>query len=132
MCEREKQSAFWDIDAQCVRRYPRGDAVPQERAVPAAISCPAPDGFTALPWCGQQRTEKAHGAELLRELLLHMLTFCHTVYRGELMFVAALHDLVHWDKRVEQAAVFLDTSPCGDAGALCDDETAFLQQTNML
>ena len=38
----------------------RGDAVPQERAVPAAISCPAPDGFTALPWCGQQRTEKAH------------------------------------------------------------------------
>ena len=38
----------------------RGTAVPQERAAPAAISCPAPDGFTALPWCGQQRTEKAH------------------------------------------------------------------------
>ena len=53
------------------------------------------------------------------------------VQRCELSFIETLHDLVHREERIEQIAVPLDALLRDDGGALCDDETAFLQQTNM-
>ena len=96
MCEREKQSAFWiSTHNACVdiqrRRGPAGTRSPRCYFLPCTGWL---YGF-AMVWTAENRESSC--AELLRELLLHMLTFCHTVYRGELMFVAALHDLVHWD-----------------------------------
>ena len=52
------------------------------------------------------------------------MTFGGSAQCSKLSFIVCCYDLVHWDERVEQVAVFLDTSPCGDAGAFCDDEAA--------
>ena len=43
-----------------------------------------------------------------------------------------LHDLVHREEHIEQIAVPLDTLLRDDGGVLRNDETAFLQQMDML
>ena len=50
----------------------------------------------------------------------------------ELLFIVLFHDFMHGDYRVEQVAIFLDTSPRDNAGALRDDEPTLLQQMHML
>ena len=79
------------------------------------------------------RRSAGRNAHRLSRPLLHGQYCLHTtslrfaVQRCELPFVVTLHDLVHWDERVEQAAVSLDAAPRDDLRVFRDDETLFFQ-----
>ena len=129
-----KAGSLQDIDARTVRRCPEATRSRRNAQPRCWFLCRTGElhGLPSLRRSAEENYLPFSRTLLRGQYCLHTMPLRCAVQRCELSFIETLHDLVHWDKRVEQIAVFLDTSPCGDAGALCDDETAFLQQTNML